>query len=57
MRKRAYDIVEYFQVEVADAENQNKSRRGTHFPGKKKKKKLYTWGAVERNLHTGQFSL
>lgn len=33
MRKRAYDIVEYFQVEVADAENQNKSRRGTHFPG------------------------
>lgn len=30
---------------------------GGHISREKKKKKLYTWGAVERNLHTGQFSL
>lgn len=28
-------IIEYFQVEVADAENQDKSRRGCIFPREK----------------------
>lgn len=51
MRKRAYDIVEYFQVEVADAENQNKSRRGTHFPGKKKKKVVHVGGRGAQSPH------
>lgn len=47
-------IFEYFQVEVADAENQDKSRRRHIFS---RKKGVHVHGAVARNLHTGQFSL
>lgn len=44
MRKRAYDIVEYFQVEVADAENQNKSRRGRISLEKRKREVVHEGG-------------
>lgn len=52
MRKRAYDIVEYFQVEVADAENQNKSRRGRISREKKRKKKVVHVGGPWSRIST-----